>query len=408
MAGVRRTRDKTGKLHTKWRLWFYDCEGKRRWRTGTASKPESLAMATRLEEEHRQVRLGFRPRSKASSEQRLFDEAKNEYIAWGEAQGGRNGFPWGPKHAATRRRHLPWWKERLGLLHVTDLTGALPRVEQALRGLKADGKSGKTLQNFSESLAAFCDWCVQRGYLDADPLKGLKKFDRTPGELRRALTLAEVQALLECVPFERRIVYGVALATGLRVRELESLRVRHLDVAQGGLVLEPAWTKNRKGGFQPVPVGLMAELASLAKDKAASEPLLPMPGHAARRLDFDLRHAGIAKWTDEGKVDFHAFRTTYTTLLLDSGAHPKEVQTLLRHSTPEMTMNVYARTRPERLRQVADSLGNAVDLAHLRATSVQRESNSFQGDCVTHCGARTNGAIFNPVAAGSSPAPPTM
>ena len=34
--------------------------------------------------------------------------------------------------------------------------------------------------------------------------------------------------------------------------------------------------------------------------------------------------------TDEGKLDFHALRTTFTTLVLESGATVKEMQTLCR------------------------------------------------------------------------------
>ena len=60
---------------------------------------------------------------------------------------------------------------------------------------------------------------------------------------------------------------------------------------------------------------------------------LPLPTHVAHALDVDLEKAKIAKnIPGQGKVDFHALRTAYTTLVIESGANLKEAQTLLRHS----------------------------------------------------------------------------
>ena len=52
-----------------------------------------------------------------------------------------------------------------------------------------------------------------------------------------------------------------------------------------------------------------------------------------------------------GKIDFHACRTACVNLVLESGATVTEAQELARHSTPDLTMNVYGRTREDRLTQ---------------------------------------------------------
>jgi hypothetical protein len=88
---------------------------------------------------------------------RSIQDVLNEYLAWGESHGGRGGRAWGVTHARMRRAHLAWWKERLAVDLVTDLVGALPRVERALREIGAKGRSGKTVANRAEALAAFCD-----------------------------------------------------------------------------------------------------------------------------------------------------------------------------------------------------------------------------------------------------------
>lgn len=57
--------------------------------------------------------------------------------------------------------------------------------------------------------------------------------------------------------------------------------------------------------------------------------------------------AGIEKHTANGKLDFHACRVAYINLVLDSGVSLKEAQSLARHATLEMTMNVYGRVRED-------------------------------------------------------------
>ena len=85
-------------------------------------------------------------------------------------------------------------------------------------------------------------------------------------------------------------------------------------------------------------------------------PLLYVPSHTGRDLTIDLKVAGIAKNRDEGKLDFHTLRVAYITFVIESGANIKEAQVLARHSTPEMTLNVYARVRPDRLNAIVESL----------------------------------------------------
>jgi hypothetical protein len=51
--------------------------------------------------------------------------------------------------------------------------------------------------------------------------------------------------------------------------------------------------------------------------------LLYVSSHPGRDLEIDLKAAGIAKWTDDGKVDFHALRVAYVSLVFEAGASTK-------------------------------------------------------------------------------------
>ena len=78
--------------------------------------------------------------------------------------------------------------------------------------------------------------------------------------------------------------------------------------------------------------------------------LLYVPGHAAKIMSKDLAVAGIPEQTASGKLDFHALRTAFVNLVFEYGqVSPKEAQDLARHSTPDLTFNVYGRSREGRL-----------------------------------------------------------
>ncbi|MFH1740578.1 MAG: site-specific integrase [bacterium] len=374
MSGVRKTPQTSGKFQG----WFVDYTGKRRFFVGTRNKSETQRMVNRLEDEHRQIRLGYLPVPDASKKHlhRPFSEVAKEYLDWGTTQGGRGGRPWGKIHVRMRKSYLSWWQERLGLKTLADFEDILPRVEKALQEILAAGRTRKTASNYREAIKTFCAWCVRRGYLSEDPLEKLSGFDVTPVSRRRAMTPEEIRRLLEVAPEHRRLLYEVALMSGLRAGELRSLTVEHLDVKRTGLLLDGEWTKNRKQGFQPVPRWLTGELKDFVDSGSAVElyrrdsrnrrrailerPLLFVPRDPSYELEKDLANAGIAKHTAEGKVDFHSLRTTFVSLIVEAGASAKEAQTLARHSTVDLTMNVYARAREERLAEVAERLGETV------------------------------------------------
>jgi len=397
MAGVCKKRQP----NKKYRAWYIDAAGKQRFFMGTTSKVETLRMAERLEDEQRQIRLGYRPapRSAEKHRNRAFEEVVGEYLGWGAAQGGRGGRPWSKTHARVRRAYLRWWQGQLGLQTLADLEDdLLARTESILRELQAGGRAGKTLNNIIESLHSFCNWCVKRGYLMDDPLKNFIPFDKTPQSIRRAMTVEEIGKLLAVAPEHRRLLYEVALCSGLRAGELRSLSVDDLDMERCGIHLDAAWTKNRKPGFQPLPRNLVERLWAFAEsgrakelyqrhyarrdaklEETPEEPLLFVSARPIQEMEKDLSRAQIPKQTMEGKLDFHCLRVTYITLVSESGASTKELQHLARHSTPTLTLNVYARTREDRLSQLAEAVGKKVESTPYHAVCMQKQAAGAEG-----------------------------
>jgi len=392
MAGARRNPSSSG----RYQGFFTDCQGKKVYFTGSAKRSETLRMARKLEEDHRQIRLGYRePRqTHFKHRDRSFADTTKEYLDWGKHQGGRGGRPWSEHHESRKRHHLSLWAETLDLKVLGDLDNILPRVEATLRELTERGKCGKTLVNITDALQSFCNWCVIRNYLSDNPLVRLSKIDTTPKDKYRALTVDEIRRLLEVTPEYLRLLYIIAMTTGLRANELRSLTREHLDAENNGLWLDAAWTKNRKAAFQPLPKRLVERLACFCtsgivpnlyqkyfrKFTCPDDALLYVPSHPARTLDKDLETAGIPKHTAEGKIAFHALRTCFITLAFEAGANHREAQQLARHSTPALTANLYGRTRNERLAEVAGKVADRVLFGESGANMVRETEQSVTTD----------------------------
>ena len=397
MAHVFQTFTRDGRPHPRWRYQFTDWQGRRRTATGTTSEIETRRKATAIQAEHFDIRKGLRPAPNSAQRHSrdLLSLVVNEYLDWGRSQGGKNGNRWSHVHARMRQRHLGWWMDKLKLDVLGDLNGALARVEHALRALQAKDAAGKTVQNRAESLKAFCAWCVQRNYLEENPLAGLVPFDTTSRTFRRSLTFDEAAKLIEAAPPHRALLYRVALVTGLRVNELRSLTLADLDEANCGLHLRAEWTKNRKAGFQRLSPELVEAIKEAAAGNAPGKPperfrsahdttyttrptgeaaaglrLLYVPSHAARDMAKDLAAAGIERKTFGGKLDFHACRTSFTTFVDQGGATAKEIQTAARHSNPTITMRTYVKIRADRMSEIACGIDRRLQPPNIKQTEL--------------------------------------
>jgi integrase len=171
------------------------------------------------------------------------------------------------------------------------------------------------------------------------------------------LTDKEEKALLKAAPPERRLIYETALLTGLRANELRNLTVADVNFDLCQLHLKAEWTKNRQAGTQPLPKSLLPKLKKQVEGKDENDLLFNMPTHTGRAFSKDREKAGVRKETPDGTADFHALRVTFVTNLIENGASAKEAQTLARHSTPDITMNTYARTRRTNLQDITDRIG---------------------------------------------------
>ena len=222
------------------------------------------------------------------------------------------------------------------------------------------------------------DCTGKRGTWNAAPLT-LDDLDAAVDRARKRL--AKNPTLIDQLDWqgrERALVYKTLLLTGLRRGELASLTVGQvmLDGPQPYVELEARDEKNREGSQLALRADLAADLAAWIKDRSertsgpagagngaiclpmtpralAAAPKLPngarlfnVPDKLVNVLNRDLAAAGIAKRDDRGRtIDVHALRHSYGTMLAKSGVAPRVAMAAMRHSSIDLTMNVYTDPR---------------------------------------------------------------
>ncbi len=171
------------------------------------------------------------------------------------------------------------------------------------------------------------------------------------------------------------------MLTGLRRGELASITVgqMHLDAPQPYVEILAKHEKGGWGAKLPLRRDLVDELMTWLDEKLATlrdeakekeaplplrlsleEPLFSVPRNMVKSFDLDLAAANIPKEDERGRtVDLHALRHTFGTHLSKNGVPPRTAQAAMRHSSLDLTMNVY--TDPELL-DVAGAMNALPDL----------------------------------------------
>ena len=213
-------------------------------------------------------------------------------------------------------------------------------------------------------LVRLLDAASRRPLLDAMTVRRGKQKGKAVAQLRE-----ETRCRLERLGRERALIYKTMVLTGLRKAELASLAVGQLELdgSVAYVVLDAADEKNRQGSEIPLRADLADDLRSWLADKLeavgsdarghdgqtvsiagvpsklpADTPLFNVPAGLVRILDRDLKLAGIPKVDERGRtVDVHALRHTFGTHLSKGGVAPRTAQAAMRHSTIDLTMNVY-------------------------------------------------------------------
>jgi len=157
---------------------------------------------------------------------------------------------------------------------------------------------------------------------------------------------------------ERALIYLVACETGLRANELRLLRVNDVNFDGMTLTVRPDVSKNDRGAVMPLKPSTANLIREHTRQKMPSSRIFSVPLQPHLMIKADLARAGIEYKTDEGTAYFHSLRHVYATALPWAAGNVKTAQSLMRHSDPRLTLNVYTHGVPEQERAAIEALPN--------------------------------------------------
>jgi integrase/recombinase XerD len=214
------------------------------------------------------------------------------------------------------------------------------------------------------SMKRLFEWLVETNQLLLNPAEGLVETSRKNKKLGPVLGLDEMQKLLSQPNLSLRIeirnkaVMEVLYATGIRLDELLSLEIYHVDLKEQVLYIRKG--KGRKQ--RVVPLGkhagqwLKEYLEKIRPHYAKKNPkerrlflnnqgLAMTSGSIRQFLREYCKKAGFKK-----NVAPHTFRRTCATHLLQQGADIRYIQKLLGHKSLKTTQ-VYTRVKPMEVKE---------------------------------------------------------
>jgi len=204
-------------------------------------------------------------------------------------------------------------------------------------------------------------------------VKGISKRKKTP----RALTVEEFTLLASKITIEpRRTMIYAAVCLGLTASELSGLQWGDFDFEKGSVFVRRAVVSSRVGDtkneYREAPLPLHPLLGEMMLAWKKQTPwngktdwvfASPFSGGEKPYTLWNAQHNWLCPAAEEagiGKIGWHTFRHTYSTMLRRLGVDVKVQQELLRHADIRTTLNVYTHGVSEDLRAANVLLGNDI------------------------------------------------
>jgi integrase len=336
------------KRRERWVIDFYDHSGKRRWKTLPKGTTKTLAKEELRAIEDLVAKRLFLPNKKIP----LFSEVAKDWLEY--KRPNLRETTWEVCEGHTRNHFI-----ELDALKINRITTAT--IEKYITARQIQGMNINTLRKVLVTLGQILSYAVRHKYIDHSPLKDAER-PRSTGkegaqeqEKIKVLTPAQIKAFLNKAKNQKyKVLFMLALFSGARQGELLGLKWSDIDWDQKQIHIQRTFnngrffttktkTSNRKVDLGPNVITKLKEwkLACPANDLD-----LIFPNEAGNPMDHNnliKRHYEPAlKAAKLPKMRFHDLRHTYASLVIDQGENIKYIQSQLGHSSPSVTLNVYA------------------------------------------------------------------
>lgn len=393
MAYIRPVHDRKagGKGHSKpigYEVRYRDADGVQRTKGGFRRKRDAEAYAVDVESSRNQGTLI--PHERASAR---FNEVA---AAWLASIDGRRKPKTVDGYRGLLEVHvLPaFGTRRVGSITYGD-------ADRFVRSIEELGRKPGTVRNAFFVLKMVLDYAIRDGNIRTNPCADVDLPSPQSPEML-FLTGAEVRTLATAIDERWAALYAgrtgasatppygllveTAAFTGLRAGELAALRMANLDLRAGTarVVSSVSIVRGRRvegipktrAGRRTVVVNraLCERLRAHLGDRLLDREALVFTEPNGTPLKFGSFYSQRFKPAVRAVLPehlhglrFHDLRHTYATLLVEQGAHPKEMAELMGHSSVQITLDRYSHVMP----RMTSVLAERIDSAYRNAALVE-------------------------------------
>jgi integrase len=182
-------------------------------------------------------------------------------------------------------------------------------------------------------------------------------------------TVEQARNIIAAAKGKYRVMFAVAAMTGLRAVEILALMTEDFDFERRLLYVrrsvwrgKPQTPKSTTSeAVLPIPEALSSIVQEFLGDR---QGLLFLNARGNLFIAETVVRQALCPILDALKIPrcgFHAFRHTYTSLLLSSGAAPSVTQAQLRHSDARITLGIYAHIVGDEHREAVERVASILD-----------------------------------------------
>ena len=250
------------------------------------------------------------------------------------------------------------------------------KIEKYIVDRQNQGMNISTIKKILVTLGQIMAYAVRHKYIDFNPARDAEKpkgQGNTQKQKIRVLTPDEINALIGAESdLKYKILFQLAIFSGAREGEIIGLKWSDIDWENSQIHIQrtfnnDAWYDTKTDiSDRKIDLG-PAMMTALKKWKLAcptSELNLVFPNKAENPINHNNlvnRHFNpILIASGLPKIRFHDLRHTYASLLIEQGENVKYIQSQLGHSSPSVTLNIYAHLMKPVNQEAACRLENTI------------------------------------------------
>ena len=267
-------------------------------------------------------------------------------------------------------------RRKIGRVSAKDVEAAYARL-RAGESVSGRPLSGKTLNNIHKSLVTVLKAAERDGLAKAGTAAAIAA-PRPDSRERSPLSPAEIASVISKVDPRKSMHLVVSLCALAGLRRSEACALTWRDWDGSGVSVDKSLgedgrampTKSASGSrYVPCPDQLNAILREAVRFQklAFGDGWREASPIASNDGAFYRPHSASHWWRVHRESDFgvsctlHDLRHSYVTMLAEAGIHPKTMQSLAGHASPDITLAVYTHVKDRQKREAADSLANLIE-----------------------------------------------